>query len=247
MNMKFSFIIALTIIFSLIIVGCTTPSDSGDAVDNSDGANTEEAINEDADANEDTSDDTDSEVLDSRDEELDEQENSNGPSSDMSLLQTSLIVMDLIKEKEMENLADYVHPDKGLRFTPYFYVDTQNDQVFNTQQVEVLDQDNSQYTWGEFDGRGDPIEYNFNEYYDEFVYDEDYINPHIIGNNTAIGSGNTTDNVATAYPEGKFVEFHFTGFDPQYTGMDWSSLRLVFEEHAGAWYLVGVVHGQWTI
>ena len=103
--MKFSFIIALTIIFSLIIVGCTTPSDSGDAVDNSDGANTEEAINEDADANEDTSDDTDSEVLDSRDEELDEQENSNGPSSDMSLLQTSLIVMDLIKEKEMENLA----------------------------------------------------------------------------------------------------------------------------------------------
>jgi hypothetical protein len=29
--------------------------------------------------------------------------------------------------------------------------------------------------------------------------------------------------------------------------MDWQSLRLVFEETAGNWYLVGIVHDQWTI
>ena len=69
----------------------------------------------------------------------------------------------------------------------------------------------------------------------------------MIGNNTAIGSGNIIDNVPTEYPDGEFVEFHFTGFDSQYEGMDWRSLRLVFEEHAGAWHLVGIVHGQWTI
>jgi hypothetical protein len=29
--------------------------------------------------------------------------------------------------------------------------------------------------------------------------------------------------------------------------MDWRSLRLVFEEQGGSWYLVGIVHDQWTI
>lgn len=55
------------------------------------------------------------------------------------------------------------------------------------------------------------------------------------------------DNMSTAYPNGSFVEYHFTGFDSQYAGIDWASLTLVFEENGGDWYLVGIVHGQWTI
>jgi hypothetical protein len=29
--------------------------------------------------------------------------------------------------------------------------------------------------------------------------------------------------------------------------MDWESLRLVFQEEGGVWYLVGVIHDEWTI
>jgi hypothetical protein len=29
--------------------------------------------------------------------------------------------------------------------------------------------------------------------------------------------------------------------------MDWRSLGLVLEEQKGAWYLVGIVHGEWAI
>jgi hypothetical protein len=29
--------------------------------------------------------------------------------------------------------------------------------------------------------------------------------------------------------------------------MDWRSLRLFLEQKDGTWYLVGIVHGQWTI
>jgi hypothetical protein len=29
--------------------------------------------------------------------------------------------------------------------------------------------------------------------------------------------------------------------------MDWVSLRLVFLQEDGTWFLVGVVHDQWTI
>jgi (p)ppGpp synthase/HD superfamily hydrolase len=29
--------------------------------------------------------------------------------------------------------------------------------------------------------------------------------------------------------------------------MDWRSLRLVFEKKNDIWYLVGIIHDQWTI
>jgi len=168
-----------------------------------------------------------------------------GPSS--NVIATSLEVIELLKDKEMNDLSQYIHPTQGLRLTPYFYIDTQNDQVFTAQDVATLDQNTNVFTWGDYDGSGEPIDLNFNDYYDEFIYNQDFMNPHLIGNNTSIGSGNTLDNIAQAYPNGHFIEFHFTGFDTQYAGIDWNSLRLVFEEENGLWYLVGIVHGQWTI
>ena len=42
------------------------------------------------------------------------------------------------------------------------------------------------------------------------------------------------------------MEYHFKGMDAQQGGMDWRSLRLVLEAHNGAWYLVGIVHDEWT-
>lgn len=164
-----------------------------------------------------------------------------------NVLITALNAMELLKNKNMAGLANLVHPEKGLRFSPYFYVDVQNDKVFDAQQVAGLDRDATIYTWGIYDGIGEPIDLTFNDYYDKFVYDEDFINPHLIGNNTPIGSGNTVDNVSAAYPDGTFIEFHFTGFEPGNDGMDWRSLRLVFEQDEGQWYLVGIIHGQWTI
>ncbi len=232
MNKKITFIVAITIVFSLLIVGCTTTSN--DVVDNdTDIVNGNiDLLKEENNNLKNENEKLKAEIgnIKKENEELQEQLSSSGPDPNMSLLQTSLEVMGIVKNNDMADLSNYVHPTKGLRFTPYFYIDVQNDQVFTPQQVANLNQDTTVYTWGQFDGSGDPIDFKFNDYYDRFVYDEDYINPHIIGNNTAIGAGNITDNFATEYSNGQFVEFHFTGFDPQYTGMDWRSLRLVFEQ-----------------
>lgn len=35
--------------------------------------------------------------------------------------------------------------------------------------------------------------------------------------------------MAQVYPNGYFIEFHFSGFNPQFEGIDWESLKLVFE------------------
>ncbi len=59
--------------------------------------------------------------------------------------------------------------------------------------------------------------------------------------------GNSIDNSQEYYPGAMVVEYHFPGFDPQYGGLDWASLRLVFQEFEGRWVLVGIIHDEWTI
>lgn len=167
--------------------------------------------------------------------------------SSNNLIIFAMNVLDSIKNNDMNTLSTFVHPTNGLRFTPYENIDLQNDKVFTAAQVAGLANDTQIYTWGNYDGSGDPIDLNFNDYYNLYIYDEDFINPHIIGNNVAIGKGNMINNIDTEYPNAEFIEFHFTGFDQQYEGIDWSSLRLVFEDVNGTPYLVGIVHGQWTI
>lgn len=156
-------------------------------------------------------------------------------------------VIGFMKSKDMSSLSQYIHPTKGVRFTPYFFTDTQNDKVFTAEEVAGLMESTELINWGVYDGSGEPINLTFGDYYDKFVYDKDFANPQVIGNNVPIGIGNIIDNTAEAYPNGYFVELHFSGFDPQFQGIDWESLRLVFEEYNNTWYLVGVVHGQWTI
>lgn len=156
-------------------------------------------------------------------------------------------VLQVIKDKDMHALSTFVHPSEGVRFTPYGYVDKKSDKVLKAADIVVLPADTKVYTWGSYDGTGFPIKLDFASYYDQFIYDEDFMNPDIIGNNVAIGTGNTINNIDTAYPNGQFVEFYFKGFDKQYAGIDWRSLTLVFEDVAGTWYLVGIAHGEWTI
>lgn len=168
-------------------------------------------------------------------------------SDSQEMLLRSMDAIQLIKSKDFAGLSALVHPEQGLRFTPYPHVDLQADKLFTAQQVAGLADDATVYQWGSYDGTGDPIELSFNDYYQQFIYDHDFAEAPLIGNNRAIGRGNTLDNAQQVYQEGKFVEFHFDGVDPQYEGIDWSSLKLVFEQQNGTWYLVGVVHGQWTI
>ena len=164
-----------------------------------------------------------------------------------NLLGTTVNVLTLLKNKDMEGLSNFIHPTEGVRFSPYGYVDVDNHQVFSAEEVADLANDTGFYIWGDYDGSGESIELDFNDYFNEFIFDEDFFNPQIIGNNVTVSEGNTLDNIKEVYPNGHFVEFHFEGIDPQYEGMDWRSLKLVFEAVDGDWYLVGIVHDQWTI
>jgi len=187
------------------------------------------------------------EGLESKVAELQGQIDAAASTQSSSLLGSALTVVELLQAQDMGALSAHVHPLKGVRFSPYGYINLQNDLVFSAQDITTLLTGTQVYNWGAFDGTGDPIDYTFSEYYDRFIYDKDFADPHMIGNNIVIGAGNTLINIDQAYPDGSFVEFHFTGFDSQYLGMDWKSLRLIFEDVNGSWFLVGIVHDEWTI
>lgn len=144
-------------------------------------------------------------------------------------------------------LSDYVHPSEGLRFSPYSFVNTQDDLQFSASQVQGLSGDTTVYNWGYFDGTGDPIDMIYADYHERFVYDEDYLNPDQIVTNTRLGPGSSLDNSQQIYPNATVVEYHFDGFDPALMGMDWRSLRLVFEQDGNQdWWLIGIIHDEWT-
>ncbi len=164
-----------------------------------------------------------------------------------SLLMTAMTLVELIGDEDFVAVAQYVDPVDGVRFSPYGYVNVTTDRVYSALDLETAMQDQTVYNWGAFDGTGDPIDMDFDDYYDRFIYDQDFANPHMIGNNTVVGTGNTLVNISQVYPNASFVEFHFTGFDPNFDGMDWRSLRLVLEEQNGEWVLLGIIHDEWTI
>lgn len=156
-------------------------------------------------------------------------------------------VIRLISEKDMESLSLYIHPEKGIRFTPYTYVLPHQDKVFDQEKIKDFFKDENIYLWGHYDGSGEEIKLTPGQYFEKFVYSKDFIDAEQIGYNTVLSFGNAIENQFEVYSNPIVVEYYFSGFDPEYAGMDWRSLRLVFEEYNGEWYLVGIIHNQWTI
>lgn len=169
------------------------------------------------------------------------------PTENFPLLGSACLVDRLIQRQDWTALSAYIHPERGVTFTPYSTVEPETDLTFSADQIKNLAQDQNVYTWGFEDGRGDPIQMTLTQYFERYVYDRDYTQAEEIGIDRIITGGNALENLAEAYPDGRFVDFCFPSADPVNDGLDWASLKLVFEPYEEHWYLVGIVHGEWTI
>jgi hypothetical protein len=164
-----------------------------------------------------------------------------------SPLSAAVEFVSLLDQEDYSSLYELIHPTEGVRFSPYAFVDVANHQWVDSANLTQFLSGTQVLNWGEYDGTGDPIQLTPIDYINRFVYDQMYIQPELIGFNQIISSGNTLVNIPSVYAGATFIEFHFTGFDPQYMGMDWRSLIIVMKEVSGLWYVVGVVHSEWTI
>jgi hypothetical protein len=165
--------------------------------------------------------------------------------SEEDLAVTAQRVVFALQARDLDALAAFVHPEKGVRFSPYTFA-REEDLVFMPDHFSDLLADQTVYEWGAYDGTGEPIHLTFAEYYDRFVYPFDYAAGAQISYSQPIGFGNTINNLAEFYAGARVVEFYQAGTD-QYSGMDWSSLRLVFESTSEGWKLIAIVNDIWTI
>jgi hypothetical protein len=141
-----------------------------------------------------------------------------------------------IKRKNFARLAQkYFHPEKGVHFYPKgFQAQGRN---FSNEEMTNINQNPSEFAWGQVDGS--PLQMDFNEYYQQYIFDEDYTSGSeqkyneldVVG-----GSSLSIAQIAQRYPNGVFAVYSKAG----------KSLILIFENVDGGniWYLSGVVHNE---
>lgn len=169
-----------------------------------------------------------------------------GLSQQDSIKATGRQVLNFLKENNYPELIKYFSSE-GVRFSPYGYIDTANTKRLTPE--DFLESINKKWilTWGSYDGTGDLIKLSVPAYLKKFVYNADYVNAEAVGYDAVMKQGNSTNNIKELYPNHHFIDYHFSGFDQKNKGMDWTSLRLVFEKEDGQYFLVAIVHDQWTI
>lgn len=153
----------------------------------------------------------------------------------------------LIANDDIAALTEFIEPNQGLTFSPYVYVE-EIAVVLSADQLVKAWEVNRSYKWGYYDGSGEPISLKIKDYFKEFVYDNTYENRAKLVIDLKKSSGNTIVNISTVFPDATIVEFHVPGSNPKYGGMDWSSLYCVLvSKNNYGWWLVALVHDQWTI
>jgi hypothetical protein len=167
---------------------------------------------------------------------------------DTALLVLRKEVLTAIKNNDYNKFVTFIHPEQGVRFSQYGNVNIKTDIKFTgVDFLNKIKEKRTKINWGNYDGSGDAILLTIEEYFKKFIYAADFLNAEKVSINQKNGKGNSINNIVEIYKPCDFVESHFTGFDKSLGGMDWQSLRLVFKKYNDKYYLVGVVHDQWTI
>ncbi|HEX8749124.1 MAG TPA: hypothetical protein VF717_18250 [Pyrinomonadaceae bacterium] len=159
-------------------------------------------------------------------------------------------IMLALRNRDMRKLSGFVHPRRGVRFSPYVYVDTKTTRVLSPGQLVSLYRNGRRLVWGEADGSGNHIVMSLREYLNKFVYRQDLLKANQVSYNppNRQGPGTSVNNLLEVYPHATFVMYSHEGITaPQGGAMDWQQLWLVFEKVGRQWYLVGIVNNEWTI
>lgn len=166
-------------------------------------------------------------------------------SDDALLRQATDTVLQDLKKSDFNLLSQWVHPVKGIVFSPYGYVDSATAVRMMPEQVreKFTVGDASKMLWGAYDGSGDSILLTPIAYYKRFIYDHDFAISDSMYFRKTPQRGNTLNNLRDLFPDGVVAERFVAGK----TEMDWKALRMVFEKHNGRYLLVALVHDEWTI
>ncbi len=156
-------------------------------------------------------------------------------------------ILTALQTKDGERLASFIHPEKGVRFSPSAYVNVDEDVVLSRDQIQTFWMDSVTYLWGYAEGTGDPIELTPAAYAERYILDRDFSNPSSVNVNDDQAAGTTRNNVADIYPKATGVEYYIeVGADGAEEVNNWAALRFVFDKVRDSWFLIAVIHDVWT-
>lgn len=150
----------------------------------------------------------------------------------------------VINDEDYESLSEFIHPEKGVIFVPYSFINYEENLVFSSREIRKLDSEI--YTWGFYDQSSVTIELTANEYFKRFVNDKDYLNANQIAINGIVRTGNSIENVNEVFKDCIFIDFYDAG-TKEYKNLDWSSLKIVMEYYKGELKIVAIIHSSYTI
>jgi len=159
---------------------------------------------------------------------------------------TATLVLEAIKNKNYEALENLTSTSGlSLSFTPNLDLSKNN---VSKDEVSNIPNNTNVYLFGYSDGKGDPINLTVYQFINEMIYTNDYQKADEIAINKIVDKGtNSINTLIKDIGSRTLVAFHFKGFNPEYTGMDWTTLYLVFDLENGSYKLRGIAKNNWTI
>ncbi|WP_294228696.1 hypothetical protein [uncultured Chryseobacterium sp.] len=173
------------------------------------------------------------------------QEKSGAMDKETALKAANEAVLQALHDKNYKRFSEFIHPEKGVRFSMYAFVNPKGDKLFSKSDFIKYQPTRTIFTWGALDGSGDPYKSTITDYLIKWAYSKDFATGQVSINEFQ-GRGNSLNNLKEIYPKADFTE-NFVKGTGESAEMDWKCLRLVFEDFQGKYYLVGVINDQWTI
>ncbi len=138
-------------------------------------------------------------------------------------------------------LVKDIHPEKGVRFSMYAFVDPRLDKTFSRTEFRKSARNKKlTFTWGDREDTGMPLVMSVPDYLSQWMNVKQFAGVTGTPNRSQTQSG-IVDTLKDVYPDSEFVEY----YQPK-NQKDWRAMRLVFETYKGKRYLVGVVSDRWV-
>jgi hypothetical protein len=107
------------------------------------------------------------------------EQNGNAGQKEAVLKRMNEEIVQLLKEKNYRKFTDFIHPEKGVRFSMYAFVNPDEDKVFSRTEFIKYLPTKIIFTWGAMDGSGDLYKATLNNYLSQWVYSKDFANAQV--------------------------------------------------------------------
>ena len=166
--------------------------------------------------------------------------------NDSLLIYTANKIVAHLYKLEIDSLNNFTFNDNQILFAPYQYLDTSIAKSFTPNLLSMVNKSEKKVHWANYDGTGEPMDLDVKSYFLKYINDKDYLKADTIRANESVKIGNAVNNINTIFSGAQYVEYFYKGTDKN-DGINWKSLKIVFNKLNDKFILVAIVHNQWTV